>query len=158
GELTSVVMEDILGEPSVPNVLTTHPTLYLDSDFAPSDDSLEPDLIIFLSPNEFSILFIRDPLSIVFDTLLPFSSKNEEKVFNPGSLSSNEEKSPHFLSHRGFNPSNIIFDFSKSPMMISGGDIPILDVLIALDFEASRAHGIVLRSHDYGNPISNLID
>ncbi|GKD87941.1 hypothetical protein Tco_1359095, partial [Tanacetum coccineum] len=151
GELTSVAMEDILGEPRVPNVLPTYPTLYLDLDFAPSDDSLEPDLVVsfpfgtrnkffdpgifievqskrFLSPHEFSISFIRDPLSTVFDTLLPFSSENEEKVFNPGSLSSNEEKSPHLLSHRGFNPSNIIFDFSESPMMISRGDIPIMDV------------------------------
>ncbi|GJT63794.1 hypothetical protein Tco_1015274 [Tanacetum coccineum] len=83
----------------------------------------------FLSRDTFSISFICDPLSLVFDTLLPFSSENEEKVFNPGSLSSNEEKSPHLLSHRGFNPSKIIFDFSKSPMMIYGGDIPILDVL-----------------------------
>ncbi|GJU83814.1 hypothetical protein Tco_1291360 [Tanacetum coccineum] len=169
GELTSVVMEDILGEPRVPNVFPTHPTLYLDSDFAPSDDSLEPDLVVsfpsgtrnkifdpgifievqskrFLSPNEFSISFIRDPLSPVFDTLLPFSSENEEKVFNPGSLSSNEEKSPHLLSHRGFNPSKIIFDFSERPMMISGGDIPILDVPIAPDYEASRARGFVIRS------------
>ncbi|GJW05337.1 hypothetical protein Tco_1564193 [Tanacetum coccineum] len=153
GELTSVVMEDILGEPRVhvPNVLPNHPTLILDSDFAPSDDSLGSDLVVslfsltrnkifdpgifievqskrFLSPNEFSISFIRDPLSPVFDTLLPFSPKNEEKVFNPGSLSSNEEKSPHLLSHRGFNPSKIISAFSKSLMMISGGDIPILDV------------------------------
>ncbi|GJU08304.1 hypothetical protein Tco_1124734 [Tanacetum coccineum] len=82
----------------------------------------------FLSPNEFSISFIRDPLSPVFDTLLPFSSENDEKVFNPGSLSLNEEKSPHLLSHRGFNTSKIISDFSKSPMMIYGEDIPILDV------------------------------
>ncbi|GJX65298.1 hypothetical protein Tco_0299641 [Tanacetum coccineum] len=44
GELTSVVMEDILGDPRVPNVLTTHFTLYLDSDFALSDDSVKPDL------------------------------------------------------------------------------------------------------------------
>ncbi|GKD19537.1 hypothetical protein Tco_1208695 [Tanacetum coccineum] len=169
GELTSVVMEDILGEPRVPNVLPIHPTFYLDFDFAPSDDFIEPDLVVsfpsgtrnkifdpgifievqskrFLSPNEFSISFIRDPLSTVFDTLLPFSSENEEKVFNPGSLSSNEEKSPHLLSHRGFNPLKIISDFSESPIMISGGDIPILDVLIASDFEASRARGFVLRS------------
>ncbi|GKD88920.1 hypothetical protein Tco_1364427, partial [Tanacetum coccineum] len=82
----------------------------------------------FLSRDTFSISFIRDPLSSVFDTLLPFSSKNEEKVFNPGCLSSNEEKSPHLLSHRGFNPSKIISDFSESPIMISAGDIPILDV------------------------------
>ncbi|GKD21913.1 hypothetical protein Tco_1223616 [Tanacetum coccineum] len=83
----------------------------------------------FLSPNEFSISFMRDPLSLVFNTLLPFSSENEDKVFNPGILASNEETSPHLLSHRGFNPSKIIFDFSESPMMIFGGDIPILDVL-----------------------------
>ncbi|GKC32867.1 hypothetical protein Tco_1040161 [Tanacetum coccineum] len=46
GELTSVVMEDILGEPRihVPNVLPTHPTLMLDSDFIPSDDSFGSDL------------------------------------------------------------------------------------------------------------------
>ncbi|GKF27180.1 hypothetical protein Tco_0083074, partial [Tanacetum coccineum] len=74
----------------------------------------------FLSPNEFSISFIRDPLSTVFDTLLSFSSENEEKNFNPGSPSSNEEKSPHLLSHPSFNLSKIIFDFSESPMMISG--------------------------------------
>ncbi|GKE93968.1 hypothetical protein Tco_1578823, partial [Tanacetum coccineum] len=42
GELTSVVMEDILGEPRVPNVLPTHPTLYLDSNFALSDDFSSP--------------------------------------------------------------------------------------------------------------------
>ncbi|GKE12365.1 hypothetical protein Tco_1415916, partial [Tanacetum coccineum] len=149
GELTSVVM----GEPRVyvPNVLPTHTTLMLNSDSIPSDDSLGSDLEVsfpsgtrnkifdlgiffevqsnrFLSRDTFSISFIRDPLSPVFDTLLPFSSKNEEKVFNPGSLSSNEDKSPHLLSHRGFNPLKIISDFSKSPMMIYGGDIPILDV------------------------------
>nr|GFA73398.1 hypothetical protein [Tanacetum cinerariifolium] len=48
GELTSVVMEDILGEPRVHvrNVLPTHPTLMLDSDFIPSDNSLH-ELEIF---------------------------------------------------------------------------------------------------------------
>nr|GEW24126.1 hypothetical protein [Tanacetum cinerariifolium] len=46
GELTNVVMEDILGEPRVhvPNVLPNHPTLYLDSNFIPLDDSLGSDL------------------------------------------------------------------------------------------------------------------
>ncbi|GJR08079.1 hypothetical protein Tco_0790731 [Tanacetum coccineum] len=46
GELTSIVMEDILGEPHVhvPNMLPTHPTLMLNSDFIPSDDSLGSDL------------------------------------------------------------------------------------------------------------------
>ncbi|GJZ21067.1 hypothetical protein Tco_0558106 [Tanacetum coccineum] len=157
GDFTMDVVEDIFDNPTreprvhVPNVLPTHPTLHLDSDFTLSSDSLGSDLVVsfpsgtrnkifdpgifhevqskrFLSPNEFSISFIRDPLSPVFDTLLPFSSENENKVFNPGSLSSNEEKSPHLLSHRGFNPSKIISDFSESPMMIYGGNIPILDV------------------------------
>nr|GEY66238.1 hypothetical protein [Tanacetum cinerariifolium] len=42
GELTSVVMKANLTEPRVhvPNVLTTHPTLMLDSDFIPFDNSL----------------------------------------------------------------------------------------------------------------------
>ncbi|GJW63093.1 hypothetical protein Tco_0114977 [Tanacetum coccineum] len=83
----------------------------------------------FLSLDEFPhISFIRDPLSLVFDTLLPFSSENEDKVFTPGILASKEEKSPCFLSHRGFKAFKIINDLSKSPMMISGEDIPILDV------------------------------
>ncbi|GKA05850.1 hypothetical protein Tco_0684970 [Tanacetum coccineum] len=144
GELNSVVMEDILGEPRVhvPNVLPTHPTLMLDSDFIPSDDSLRSDLEVsfpsgtrnkifdpriffevqskrFLSRDTFSISFIRNPLCPVIESLLLFSSKNEDKVFNPGILPSN------LLSHRG----KITFDFSESPMMISGGDIPFLDVL-----------------------------
>ncbi|GKE33837.1 hypothetical protein Tco_1453159, partial [Tanacetum coccineum] len=73
----------------------------------------------FLSRDTFSISFIRNPVCIVIETLLPFSSENEDKVFNPGILSSN------LLSHRG----NITSNFSESPMMISGGDIPFLDVL-----------------------------
>nr|GEZ53208.1 hypothetical protein [Tanacetum cinerariifolium] len=51
------------------------------------------------------------------------------KVFNFGILASKEEKSPHFLSHRGFKAFQIIYYFSKSPMMIYEDDIPILDVL-----------------------------
>nr|GEV04114.1 hypothetical protein [Tanacetum cinerariifolium] len=41
-------------------------------------------------------------------------------------LASNEEKSPHLLSHRGFKAFQLS---SKSPMMIYRGNIPILDVL-----------------------------
>nr|GEZ36154.1 hypothetical protein [Tanacetum cinerariifolium] len=49
-ELTSVVMEDNLGEPRVhlPDVLPTHPTLMLGSDFIPSDNSLrESEIFCF---------------------------------------------------------------------------------------------------------------
>ncbi|GJW79221.1 hypothetical protein Tco_0140903 [Tanacetum coccineum] len=111
GELTRVVVEDIFGEPRVhmPNVLTTLPTLYLDLDFTLSTDFSRSDLVVsfpsrnrnksfdlgisievqskrFLSLNKISISFISDPLSPVLETLLPFSSENKNKVFNPGIL------------------------------------------------------------------------
>ncbi|GJY38067.1 hypothetical protein Tco_0424431 [Tanacetum coccineum] len=49
-----------------------------------------------------NVLPILPTLYPVFDTLLPFSYKNEDKVFNLGILISKEEKSPHLLSHQGF--------------------------------------------------------
>ncbi|GKF90433.1 hypothetical protein Tco_0274134, partial [Tanacetum coccineum] len=156
-DFTIDVVEDIFDNPTreprvyVPNVLTIHPTLHLDSDFILSSDSLGSDFVVsfpsrtrnkifdqgifievqskrFLSPNEFYISFIRDALSQVFDTLLPFSSENEDNVFNPGILASNEEKSTHLLSHWVFKAFQLIFDISESLMMIYGEDILILDV------------------------------
>ncbi|GKE58575.1 hypothetical protein Tco_1497760, partial [Tanacetum coccineum] len=92
--------------------------------------SIEVQSERFLSLNTFSISFISDPLSLVLETLLPFSFKNEGKVFNPGILVSKEEKSPHLLSHRSFKASKNIHNFlNESPMMIYGRDIPIWDVL-----------------------------
>nr|GFC17274.1 hypothetical protein [Tanacetum cinerariifolium] len=41
-------------------------------------------------------------------------------------LVSNQEKSPHLLYHRGFKASQL---HSECPMMIYGGNTPILDVL-----------------------------
>ncbi|GJR45724.1 hypothetical protein Tco_1313827 [Tanacetum coccineum] len=115
----------------MPNILPTLPTLDPDLDFTPSHDSLgsgnkifNPGIFIevqserLLSRDEFSISFIRDPLSPVFDTLLLFSSENEDKVFKPDILSY------LLVYHRD----KIISDFSKNPMMISIGDIPHLDV------------------------------
>ncbi|GJT44737.1 hypothetical protein Tco_0953452 [Tanacetum coccineum] len=111
----------------------------------PPDDGIyfEPDtgvstkVVDDISDNSTRELYVDVPnvlptlptLSPMFDTLLPFSSENKDKV--------------HLLSHRGFKTFPLS---SESPMMISGGDIPILDVPIAPDFEASRAHGFVLRS------------
>ncbi|GJW48525.1 hypothetical protein Tco_0080171 [Tanacetum coccineum] len=68
-----------------------------------------------LMPN---LLPTQPTLCPVFDPLLPFSSENEDKVFKHGILIS------PFLSHRD----KITFDFSASPMMISGGNTPYLDV------------------------------
>ncbi|GKA07956.1 hypothetical protein Tco_0687287 [Tanacetum coccineum] len=153
----SIIIHDLLGRYNnptresrvhVPNILPTHPTLQLDSDFTLSSDSLGSDLVVsfpsrtrnkifnprifiriqskrFLSPDKFSISFIRDPPFPVIDTLLPFSSENEDKVVNPGILDAGEEKSPHLLSHRGFKAFQLI---SESPTMISGENTPNLDV------------------------------
>ncbi|GJW24418.1 hypothetical protein Tco_0038229 [Tanacetum coccineum] len=154
GEFTMDVVEDIFDnqtrEPRVhvPNVLPTHPTLHLDSDFTLSSDSLGSDLVvsfpsgtrnkifdpgifigvqsmIFLSPDEFSFSFIRDPPLPVIDTLLPFSSENENKVVNTGILAS-EEKSPPYSSHRGFKASKL--SYHKSPMLIHEDNTPNLGV------------------------------
>nr|GEY98392.1 hypothetical protein [Tanacetum cinerariifolium] len=54
GKLTSVDMKDNLAEPRVHvhNVLTTHPTLTLDSDFIPSDNSLPESEIFYFDIEE----------------------------------------------------------------------------------------------------------
>nr|GEU41433.1 hypothetical protein [Tanacetum cinerariifolium] len=83
------------------------------------------------------------------DTLLLFSSENEDKVFKPGILS-------YLLVSRR---DKITSDFSENPMMMYGGDIPLLDVPIAPELEASRActfvhHPLELQSLAYGNSIS----
>nr|GEU84569.1 hypothetical protein [Tanacetum cinerariifolium] len=67
-----------------------------------------------LMPNIFPTLPTFDPFYLVYDTLLLFSSKNEDKVFKHGILS-------YFLvSHRD----KTTFDFFENPMMMYGWDIP----------------------------------
>ncbi|GJV43371.1 hypothetical protein Tco_1427907 [Tanacetum coccineum] len=158
----------------VPNILPTHPTLYMDFDFIPSHNDLGSDLDVSSPSGDRnkiydlgicieveSIRFLATH-SPVIDTLLPFSSKNKDKVFNHGVLAS-KEKPPSSSSHRGFKASKLFHH--KSPMLIYGEDIPILDVPIAPDFEASRARGFVLRSLELhilsfilGIQYPNLID
>ncbi|GKD02113.1 hypothetical protein Tco_1177087, partial [Tanacetum coccineum] len=97
----------------------------------PDDDAyfdIEPDTGVLttkgvddISDNSKRELYVHMPnvlptiptLNPVFDTLLPFSSENEDKVFNPGILYS------PLLSHRGKFTSDIF----ESPMMISGRNI-----------------------------------
>ncbi|GKC89055.1 hypothetical protein Tco_1149704, partial [Tanacetum coccineum] len=64
-------------------------------------------------------------LSPVIDTLLLFSSENEDKFFNHG-VRASKEKSPLSSSHRGFKASKLFH--LESPMLIHGENIPILDV------------------------------
>nr|GEV72692.1 hypothetical protein [Tanacetum cinerariifolium] len=71
-----------------------------------------------IMPNILSTLPTFDPLYPVYDTLPPFSLENEDKVFKPGILSY------LLISHQD----KTISDFSENPLMMYGGDIPLLDV------------------------------
>ncbi|GJS56554.1 hypothetical protein Tco_0629916 [Tanacetum coccineum] len=100
GNFTMDVVEDIFIIPTINqrvHVLHELPT-------HPPSTGFGFTLLRFLSPNEFSISFMRDPLS-------PFSSENEDKVFNPGILASNEETSPHLITDSGLYLHKIISDF-----------------------------------------------
>ncbi|GKA50833.1 hypothetical protein Tco_0743906 [Tanacetum coccineum] len=91
----------------------------------PDDDEIEPDtgLLTTKVVGDISKHYVLMPrllptqptLCPVIDTLISFSSENEDKV--------------HLLSHRGFKAFQLIFNFSERPMMIYGENIPILDVL-----------------------------
>ncbi|GKE79207.1 hypothetical protein Tco_1545327, partial [Tanacetum coccineum] len=167
GDSTIDVVEDI--PVNVPNILPTHPTIHMDFDFIPSHNNLGSDLDVSSPSGDRNKIY--DPgicievestrslatLSPVIDTLLPFSSENEDKVFNHGVLAS-KEKSPPSSSHRGFKASKLFHQ--KSPMLIHGADIHDCS-----DFEAYRARGFVLRSLELhilsfilGIQYPNLID
>ncbi|GKD34704.1 hypothetical protein Tco_1250213 [Tanacetum coccineum] len=99
----------------------------MDFDFIPSHNDLGSDLDVSSPSGDRNKIY--DPgicievesmrflatLSPVIDTLLPFSSENEDKVFSHGVLAS-KEKSPHSSSYRGFKASKIFHH--KSPMLI----------------------------------------
>ncbi|GKB31706.1 hypothetical protein Tco_0871107 [Tanacetum coccineum] len=87
----------------------------------PDDDEIKPDTGVLTAKvvEDASKHYVLMPrllpnqpiLCPVIDTLLPFSSENEDKVY--------------LLSHRGFKAFQLFFE---SSMMIYRGDIPILDV------------------------------
>nr|GEU64460.1 hypothetical protein [Tanacetum cinerariifolium] len=187
GNFTIVVVEDIFDNTTrkprvhVPNVL---PTFYLDSNFTPSDDSLGYDLIVsfpfgtrnkildtgifrevqskrFLLPNEFSISFIRDPLSLVFDTLLPFSSKIEEKDFNPGSLSLNEATSPLFAYVVWIFLPFLTYPVAPPYLLSSGNEDTIFDPNISIDHSfmpgVSHRRGTFMKFNVYPNHLNESL-
>nr|GEU66202.1 hypothetical protein [Tanacetum cinerariifolium] len=77
----------------------------------PDDDKLEPNSGI-LTPK---VVGDTSEHYVPIPRLLPTQT----------TLASNQEKSPHLLSHMGLKPFQLS---SESPMMIYGGNIPILDV------------------------------
>ncbi|GJY26744.1 hypothetical protein Tco_0401470, partial [Tanacetum coccineum] len=112
----------------------------------------------FLSPNEFSISFICDPLSPVFDTLLPFSSENEEKNFNPGSLSSNEAKSPLFAYVVWIFLPFLTYPVAPPYLLSSGNEDTIFDPGISIyhSFMSGVSHrsGTFMKFNVYPNHLN----
>ncbi|GJY44740.1 hypothetical protein Tco_0432953 [Tanacetum coccineum] len=107
--------------PSSPRPPAKPPDDGIFSDFEPDTDVLTTKVVEDISEHYVlmaKLLPTQPTLCPYIDTLFPFSSENEDKVFNPGILSS------PLLYHQG----KITSDFSESPMMISGRNIPLLDV------------------------------
>ncbi|GJT01952.1 hypothetical protein Tco_0823121 [Tanacetum coccineum] len=130
GDSTINVVEDIPVD--VPNIFPTHLALFMDFDFIPSHNDLESDPDVSSPSGDRNKIYdsgicievestrFLAPLSPVIDTLLPFSSENEDKVFNHG-VHAYKEKSPPSSSHRGLKA----FQLSpESPMMIHGDNTP----------------------------------
>ncbi|GJU47870.1 hypothetical protein Tco_1217425 [Tanacetum coccineum] len=112
---------DHFDDPSLPRPPPEPPDVEICFNFEPDAGVVTKKVVGDISEHDVlmpNLLPTQPTLCPVFDLLLPFSSENEDKVFKPGIFSS------PFSSHRA----KITFDFSKSPMMISGGDIPHLDV------------------------------
>ncbi|GJV84199.1 hypothetical protein Tco_1524097 [Tanacetum coccineum] len=112
---------DHFDDPSLPRPPPEPPDVEICFDFKPDTGVVTKKMVGDISEHDVlmpNLLTTQPTLCPVFDLLLPFSSENEDKVFKPGIFSS------PFSSHRA----KITFDFSERPMMISGGDIPHLDV------------------------------
>ncbi|GJW34732.1 hypothetical protein Tco_0057652 [Tanacetum coccineum] len=134
GDSTIDVVEDIPVD--VPNIFPTHPALLIDFDFIPSLNDLGFDLDVSFPSGDSNKIYdlgicikvestrILATLSPVINTLLPFSSENEDKVFNHGVLAY-KEKSPPSSSHRGLKALQL---YSKIPMLIHGDNTPDLGV------------------------------
>ncbi|GKB43077.1 hypothetical protein Tco_0888019 [Tanacetum coccineum] len=135
GDSTIDVVEDIPVDE--PNILPTHPALHMDFDFIPSHNDLGSDLDDSSPSGDNNKIYdpgicievestrILATLSPAINTLLPFSSENEDKVFNHGVLAY-KEKSPLYTSYRGLKAFQLS---SESPMMIHGDNTPNLGVL-----------------------------
>ncbi|GJT56953.1 hypothetical protein Tco_0992007 [Tanacetum coccineum] len=135
GDSTIDVVEDIPVD--VPNILPNHLALHMDFDFIPSINDLGSDLNDSSPSGDRNKIY--DPgicieikstrflatLPPVIDTLIPFSSENDDKVFNHGVLASNE-KSPPSSSHQAFKASKLFHH--KSPMLIHEDNTPNLGV------------------------------
>nr|GEY73085.1 hypothetical protein [Tanacetum cinerariifolium] len=108
-------------DPSFPRPPPGPPDVDVFFDFEPDTGVLTTKVVKGISEHYVlmpKVLPTQPTLCPNIDTLLPFSSENKDKIFKPRILS-------YFLvSHRD----KITSDFFEYPMMISGEDIPLLDV------------------------------
>ncbi|GJX82759.1 hypothetical protein Tco_0332240 [Tanacetum coccineum] len=96
------------------NILPTHPALQLDFNFIPSHNDLGSDPDVSSPSGDRNKIYdlgicievestrFFAPLYPVIDTLLPFSFKNEDKVFNHGVLAYKEKSPPSSSHHSSF--------------------------------------------------------
>ncbi|GKB48663.1 hypothetical protein Tco_0899416 [Tanacetum coccineum] len=85
----------------------------------------------------------------VINTLLPFSSENEDKVVNPGILAACKEKYPHLLSHQGFKALQLISEsFGDDLWRGISLNFDVSFLQITLDYELLVARGFVHRSFE----------
>nr|GEW75023.1 hypothetical protein [Tanacetum cinerariifolium] len=107
---------------SFPHPLRKPPDVEVFFDFEPDTVVLTAKVVEDTSEHQVllhKVLATQPTLCPNIDTLLSFSSENEDKVFKPGILSY------LLVSHQD----KIIFDFSENPMMMYGEYISLLDVL-----------------------------
>nr|GEX33687.1 hypothetical protein [Tanacetum cinerariifolium] len=113
---------DHYDNPSFPRPPSKPPNVKIFFDFEPDTGVLTAKVVEVISEHYVLMLNIlpsQPALCPNIDTLLLFSSENEDKVFKPDILS-------YFLvSHQD----KIISNFSKNPIMMYGEDIPLLNVL-----------------------------
>nr|GEU77211.1 hypothetical protein [Tanacetum cinerariifolium] len=109
-------------DPSFPRPPPEPPDVEIFFDFEPDTGVLIVTVVEDISEHHVfmpKVLPSQPTLCPNIDTLLLFSSENKDKVFKHGILSY------LLVSHRA----KAISDFSESPMMMYGGDVPLLNVL-----------------------------
>nr|GEY13771.1 hypothetical protein [Tanacetum cinerariifolium] len=91
----------------------------------PSDDKIKPN------SGTLSVKVVGD----IFEQYVPIP----RLLPTQPTLVSNQEKSPHLLSHQGLKAFQL---FSKCPMMIYGGNSPVLDVPFLPSLTSSSMGGL----------------
>ncbi|GKD76372.1 hypothetical protein Tco_1338993, partial [Tanacetum coccineum] len=124
---------DHFDDPSLPRPPPEPPDVEICFNFEPDAGVVTKKVVGDISEHDVlmpNLLPTQPTLCPVFDLLLPFSSKNEDKVFKPGIFTY------PFLSHRA--KITLMSRISISILLDQAQDCP--------DYKASRAHGFVLRS------------